>query len=123
MGQMLISSGAVLALGILVLWWARACRNGTLPRNWLFGYRTAVTLKDKAAWDAVNRASAPFITIAGCGLLLGAVLGASFALLGLTGPFPTIVGGSFVWLVAWVLAAIVPAVRAERAYRQGLGKA
>lgn len=120
--EMLIASGVVLLVGVLVLWWASACRRGTLPRNWIFGYRTLLTLRDSSAWVAVNRASAPFITIAGGGLIVGAILGVILSLFDATEEVPLLVGSSIVWLVAWTLVGIVPAIRAERTYRQHLDK-
>lgn len=120
MAEMLFASGGVLGAGILALRWARACRRGTLPRNWILGYRTPLTLRDKTAWEAVNRASAPFILIAGSGLILAGIAGAVLALTHTTDIVPVVVGSSIVWLIAWILIGLVPAVRAERAYRQRL---
>lgn len=117
--QLLIASGVVFALGTLVLWWARACWRGTLPQNWILGFRTRLTLRDPAAWKAVHRALAPCVAVAGVGLLLGALGGVLLALLGARNAAPVFLGSSVIWLFAWLLIGLVPAIRAERAYKRG----
>ncbi|KRC60864.1 hypothetical protein ASE14_07825 [Agromyces sp. Root81] len=112
------ASAVILAVGVLVLWWARECRRGTLPRNWIFGYRTKLTLSDDQAWVVVNRASAPFIAIAGFGLIVAAIVGIIAALVGASAVASALIGSSIVWLLGWVLIGIIPAARAARKYQE-----
>lgn len=122
MAETLIASAAVLVAGLLVLWWARACRHGTLPKNWVLGYRTPLTLRDREAWIAVNRASAPLIAIAGVGPIAAAVVGIVLSLIGVLKATPVLLGSSLVWILIWALLGILPAARAERAYRRQSNK-
>lgn len=67
-GQLAASFGVV-GLGVLLLWWAGASRNGTLPRQRFLGHRTPLTFSSHEAWVVVNRALAPILTVAGLGTL------------------------------------------------------
>lgn len=118
--ELVIASSALLVLGLLILWWARACRRGTLPRNWIFGYRTVLTLRDQDAWVSVHRATAPYLLIAGIGVTGAAVIGIVLAVTGVTDVVPALLGSSIGWLLVWVLISFVPAVRAERNYKRAL---
>ncbi|QZY52384.1 SdpI family protein [Leucobacter tenebrionis] len=114
--QELMGSGLVLIAGLLVLRWARISREGTLPRNRLLGYRTTLTLRNHDAWIVVHRAAAPCLTVAGLGLVAGAIGSAILILLG-TARVPTIIlGSSVVWLLGWVLIGLVPAARAAKRF-------
>lgn len=110
----------VLVAGLLALWWARASRRGTLPQNWIFGYRTPLTLKDKNAWVTVNRASAPFAIIAGIGAGIASLVSSILALLGMESISPAFLGSGLGWLVIWTLLGILPAHRAARTYKRTL---
>lgn len=112
----IVASLIVLVLGLLTTWWANASWRGTLPRNWILGYRTKLTLSDKNAWVAVNSASAPSVLIAGVGASLAAVVGAVLATVNLEIITPVFLGGGIVWLLGWVLAGLVPARRASKRY-------
>ncbi|WP_054686012.1 SdpI family protein [Microbacterium sp. No. 7] len=117
----LIGAALVAALALLVLWWARACRRGTFRRSRIAGYRTALTLRDDHAWVAVHRAASPFLAVAGVGALVGTIAGAVLALAGVAGAAAAL-GASVAWVLPWVLLwallGLIPAVRAERAYRR-----
>lgn len=115
-----ISSLLVVLAGLLVLWWARAAHRGTLRRNPLFGYRTALTLKDENAWIAVNRASAPWAAAAGAGAILAGLAAMIVALLGQQSIAPVFLGSGLIWLLAWSLLGIIPAQRAARSYKRAL---
>lgn len=115
---LLAASLAVVTAGFFVLWWARACRRGTLRRNWVFGYRTLLTLRDDQAWVTVNRAPAPLLTIAAVGVIAGGATALVLTLVGGSAPVPALLGSSIVWLLVWIVASVVAAVRAERRYKQ-----
>jgi len=114
---MLVAAALVFALGLLTLWWARACLRGTLPRNRIFGYRTRLTLSSTTAWVATHRAAGPFVVVAGLGASIAALVGAVLALTGHDAASPAFFGGGLVWLLAWVLVGIVPAHRAAKRLR------
>ncbi|MFJ3391603.1 SdpI family protein [Leifsonia aquatica] len=115
---LVVGSAAIVVIGSLVLWLARACRSATLPRNWILGYRTAVTLRDANAWAAVNRAPAPYLFIAGIGMIVAALAGLLLALAGATDLAPGFLGSACAWLILWVVVGYFPALRAERAYKR-----
>jgi hypothetical protein len=50
-----LAAVAVIVVGGLVLWWARACGRGTFRRNAILGYRTPLTLANNDAWIAVRK--------------------------------------------------------------------
>ncbi|WP_058596295.1 SdpI family protein [Microbacterium testaceum] len=113
-----VASLLVLVAGLLSLWWARASWRGTLPQNWLFGYRTPLTLSDKDAWTTVNRAPAPFAAVGGIGASAAAVMALVLTLLGLSSIAPAFFGAGLGWLLLWTVLGIVPAHRAGRNYKR-----
>lgn len=110
----------VLIAGLLALWWARASRRGTLPQNWIFGYRTPLTLRDKNAWVTVNRASARFAIIAGVGAGIAGLVAIILALVGIEDISSVLLGSGLGWLLIWTLLGVIPAHRAARMYKQTL---
>ncbi|WZH36352.1 MAG: SdpI family protein [Microbacterium enclense] len=111
------ASVLVLVAGLLALWWARASLRGTLPRNWLLGYRTPLTLSDKDAWTTVNRAPAPFALTGGIGAGIAALAALVLALFGAGAIAPAFLGVGMAWLLLWTILGIIPAHRAARRYR------
>ncbi|KIP53568.1 hypothetical protein [Leucobacter komagatae] len=114
-GQLAGSYG-VIGFGVLLLWWAAASRRGTLPRQWLLGHRTSLTLSSHDAWVAVNRALAPTIAAAGLGAVgAGVVAMSAFVVraekLGL---FAFLVG--IAWGVIVSCGSVVPGAIASRRY-------
>lgn len=84
----LIGPSIALIVGLLVLWWGIACRNGRFPRNPILGYRTVAALRSTHAWDAAHRGYAPWIilsgvvlTVAGIVAFVGLIAGAGEVLL------------------------------------------
>jgi uncharacterized membrane protein len=112
------ASVLVLLAGLLALWWARASWRGTLPQNWLFGYRTPLTLSDKDAWETVNRAPAPFAAAGGVGAGTAAVVALVLTVFGLNSVAPALLGAGLGWLLLWTLLGIIPAHRAGRNYKR-----
>ena len=108
----------VLVAGLLALWWARASRRGTLPQNWIFGYRTPLTLRDKNAWVTVNRASARFAIIAGVGAGIASLVAIILALVGFQNISSVLLGTGLGWLLIWAILGVIPAHRAARMYKQ-----
>ncbi|QNA92707.1 SdpI family protein [Microbacterium sp. Se63.02b] len=60
-------AGVMVLFGAALLWWARASRRGTFPRQRILGYRTSRTLRDGDAWVSAHRAMAPLLFVAGGG--------------------------------------------------------
>lgn len=69
-------TGPALAIivGLLVLWWGVACRNGRFPRNPILGYRTVTALRSTPAWNAAHRGYAPWIILSGVVLAVAGVV-------------------------------------------------
>ncbi|WP_449406884.1 SdpI family protein [Microbacterium maritypicum] len=116
----LITPVLIAAVGALVVWYADACRRGTVRRQRILGYRTALTLRDPKAWIAVHRAVAPLLYIAGGGAVLAGMAGAALALFGITAAVPFVLGGAVVWLLLCTVLSGLPGAAAARGYR-GLG--
>ena len=112
----LVAPALIVLLGGLVIRFASACRRGRVRRQWLLGYRTALTLRDPKAWNIVHRAMAPALYTAGTGALLGGVGGATLILFGATAAAPFALGGAVVWLILWILLSGVPGAAAARNY-------
>ncbi|MBN9630740.1 MAG: SdpI family protein [Actinobacteria bacterium] len=121
MAGIYIAALVVAIVGVLVLWWARACFRGTLRRNAVIGYRTPLTLRDDAAWKTVHRAIAPFLFVAGAGPVLGAALAAALALAGAETAAQGSLAGSAGWIILWVVLAIIPGHLRARSYKKALG--
>ncbi|MDF2993475.1 MAG: SdpI/YfhL protein family [Microbacterium sp.] len=115
--EIVAASVLVLVATLLTLWWARATRRGTLPRNWLLGYRTPLTLSDEDAWTTVNRASAPFALTGGIGAGISALAALVLAVFGGGAVAPAFLGVGTAWLLLWTVLGIIPAHRAARRYR------
>lgn len=118
MAGIYIAASVVAIVGILVLWWARACFRGTLRRNAIIGYRTRLTLRDDGAWKAVHRAIAPFLFVAGAVPVLGAALAAALALTGAATAAQGSLAISAGWIILWVLLAIIPGHLRARSYKK-----
>lgn len=112
-----ISPLLVAVVGALTVWYADACRRGTVRRQWILGYRTALTMRDANAWTTVHRAMAPPLYAAGAGAALGGLACTLLALVGATGALPAVLGGSLVWLLLGVVLSGLPAAAAARAYQ------
>ncbi len=80
----LVAPFLLTAVGALVVWYADACRRGTVRRQRILGYRTALTMCDPKAWIVVHRAMAPLFYIAGGGAVLAGLAGGALVLLGIT---------------------------------------
>lgn len=113
----LIGPILVAAVGALVLWYADACRRGTVRRQRILGYRTALTLRDPKAWITVHRAMAPVLYIAGAGAFLAGLVGALMVLLGTTAAVPFVLGSAVVWLLLGTVLSGLPGAAAVRDYR------
>ena len=107
----------VAVIAALTLWYADACRRGTVRRQWILGYRTALTMRDANAWTTVHRAMAPLLYAAGAGAALGGAAGILLALVGATEALPAVLGGSLIWLLLGVMLSGLPAAAAARAYQ------
>lgn len=114
----IIGALSIIAFSVLVLWWSRACRNGTFSKQWVFGYRTPLTLKDKDAWIAVHRAASSLIFVAGGGAIVIALVGVILEFAKASTAAPAFIGGSAVWLIVWILLSGIPAMSAARSYKQ-----
>ena len=110
----IVAALAVGAFGVLLVWWAGACRRGTFRRNPVLGYRTPLTLRDDGAWLAAHRAAARYLTWAGVGTVVGGVAGAVAIWAGLRVAAVVLVGGAILWALALTIGAGFPAVRAAR---------
>lgn len=84
----LIGPSIAVIVGLLVLCWGIACRNGQFPRNPILGYRTVAAMRSTPAWNAAHRGYAPWIILSGLVLataggvaLIGSLAGADGVLL------------------------------------------
>lgn len=116
----LVAPFLIAAVGALVVWYADACRRGTVRRQRILGYRTALTMRDPKAWITVHRATAPMFYLAGGGAVLAGLAGGGLAMLGITAAVPFVLGGAIVWLLLWTVLSAIPGAAAARDYR-GLG--
>ena len=103
----LIGPSIAIIVGLFVLWWGVACRNGRFPRNSILGYRTVAAMRSTPAWNAAHRGYAPWIILSGLVLaaaggvaLIGTLAGAGEVLL------PALVVGMVVLLVAMVAGGV-----------------
>ncbi|NIG66777.1 hypothetical protein GLO27_19155 [Microbacterium sp. Be9] len=88
----LVAPFLIAAVGALVVWYADACRRGTVRRQRILGYRTALTMRDPKAWITVHRATAPMFYLAGGGAVLAGLAGGGLAMLGITAAVPFVLG-------------------------------
>lgn len=116
----LVAPFLIVAVGALVVWYADACRRGTVRRQRILGYRTALTMRDPRAWITVHRAMAPMSYLAGGGAVLAGLAGGALMLLGITAAVPFVLGGAIVWLLLWTVLSGLPGAAAARDYT-GLG--
>lgn len=100
----LIGPSIALIVGLLILWWGIACRNGRFPRNLILGYRTVAALRSTPGWNAAHRGYAPWIilsgvvlTVAGIVAFVGVLAGAGEVLL------PALGAGIVVLLAAMIV--------------------
>lgn len=113
-----IGALVIVVVSVLVLLWGRACKNGTFSKQWVFGYRTPLTLKDKNAWVVVHRAAAPLIFVAGWGAIAIALIGVILQLAQVGTVATAFIGGAVIWLLVMILLAAFPAMAAGRSYKQ-----
>lgn len=114
----LVARFLIAAVGALVVWYADACRRGTVRRQGILGYRTALTMRDPQAWIVVHRAMAPLFYIAGGGAVLAGLAGGALVLLGITAAVPIVLGGAIVWLLLRTVLSVLPGAAAARDYRE-----
>lgn len=114
----LIGAALVVLLGLLVLWWARASQRGTLRQQWIFGYRTALTLNDKNAWITVHKATAPYLYIGGFGAIGAGVVAGVLSVTELGNTAAVLLGVAVGWVLLWVIVSFFPAAAAARAYKR-----
>lgn len=118
-----VGSLLVIAVAALVLWWASACKRGTLRRNHILGYRTPFTLSDDDVWATVNRAIAPFLFIAGIGAIFGAVVALVVGLIGAPEAGAIMIVGSVAWILVWFVLTLIPAHARARALKKRMATA
>lgn len=105
--------------GLAVLWWGRACRAGTFPKNAVVGYRTRASMQSTAAWVAAHRGSAPALIGSGVLLTAAGVTSIGAVLLGVPGMAgPVLTAGIVVLLLGLILGGVL----AHRALRRHLGQ-
>lgn len=114
----LIGAALVVLLGLLVLWWARASQRGTLRQQWIFGYRTALTLSDRNAWITVHKATAPYLYIAGFGAITAGIVAGILSFTELETPAAVLLGTAIGWVLLWIIVSFFPAAAAARSYKR-----
>ena len=118
MVEAVIGSCVALGLGAVVLWWGRACQSGKLPQNWILGYRTKLTLTNEQAWVAVHKAAAPWILLAGTGVVIAGLTGVVLALINELTAARVALGLSAPWVLLWVLVGFTVSSRAAKTYKK-----
>ncbi|WP_449281961.1 SdpI family protein [Leucobacter sp.] len=103
-------------VGLLVLWWGVACRNGRFPRNPILGYRTVAALRSTPVWNAAHRGYAPWIILSGVALIVAGILAVAGVLAGAGGVLLSALGVGIVVLLAAVIAGGFFAHRSLAAY-------
>lgn len=114
----LISAALVVLLGLLVLWWARASQRGTFRQQWMLGYRSALTLRDKNAWITVHKAIVPSLYAGGFGAVAAGVVAGILLLIKLDSGAAVLLGVGTGWVLLWVVVSFFPASAAARAYKR-----
>ncbi|QYM62841.1 SdpI family protein [Microbacterium sp. Se5.02b] len=114
-------AGVMVLFGAALLWWARASRRGTFPRQRILGYRTSRTLRDGDAWVSAHRAMAPLLFVAGGGVVLAALAAATAVLVGHADVGRVLLGGAVVWGLVLVIGSALPAASAARSTRDTSG--
>lgn len=115
---MTLAIGAILVvlLGALFAWWAWLCSRGMFRRQWVIGYRTALTLRDDEAWAQVHRALAPTLLVAAVGCIMAGVGALVLLLAGLDSAAQVSVGVAPAWVLVWIVIGFFPARRAAKSY-------
>lgn len=101
LGSAAMLAGLFVLSGVLVAVLSWKLRSGSIGRNRVVGLRLPSTLRSDAAWEAGQRAFAPFGVAAGVGC---AVLGAALLLRPTEGVALVIASAASIWLV------VVPAI-------------
>jgi len=104
----------VAVFAVLLAWWSRAAQKGRLPRNWILGYRSRLTMRDTRAWREVNAATSLPLAVAATGAAVGAVVAVIIAVTGSAASAAGALGLGLVWALVWVLGGLVPAHRVAR---------
>ena len=100
----LIGPSIMVIVGLLVLWWGIACRNGRFPRNLILGYRTAAALRSTPAWNAAHRGYAPWIILSGVVLVVAGIVAFVGVLVGADTVVPPTLGLGIVVLLSAMIA-------------------
>lgn len=119
----MIAAIVMLAAGIALVWLAASSKRGKFARNHLVGIRTGTTLASDAGWAAGHKAASRQMSVAGWGVIIGAILaaaGGALALLGVSEDaansiIAALILASSAWAVAWLLVSARTANRAARA--------
>ena len=96
MGSAVLLGGLFVLSGILVAVLSRKLASGSIGRNRTMGLRLRSTMRSDAAWEAGQRAFAPYGVAAGAGC---AVLGSALLLRPTEGLAVFIASAASVWLV------------------------
>lgn len=112
----LIGPSSGLIVGLLILWWGIACRNGRFPRNPILGYRTIAALRNAPAWNAAHRGYAPWIILAGSVLAVAGLVAFVGVLAGAGEVLLPALGVGIIVLLAAIIVGGVFAHRALVAY-------
>lgn len=112
----LIGPSIALIVGLLVLWWGIACRNGRFPRNPILGYRTVAALRSTPAWNAAHLGYAPWIILAGVVLAVAGIVAFVGVLVGAGEVLLPALGAGIVVLLAAMIVGGVFAHRSLAAY-------
>ncbi len=112
LGSAILLGAMLIAAGILLVVVALKSRSGTLPRNWVVGLRTPLTLASDEAWDTAHRAGAPALMV---GAVATIVAGVALLFRPANGAGLVIALGGVGWLLGWVFRAAQLGIRAARA--------
>lgn len=112
----LIGPAIAVIVGLLVLWWGVACRNGQFPRNPILGYRTVAALRSTPAWNAAHRGYAPWIILSGVVLAVAGMIAFVGVLAGAVNAVPPTLGLGIVVLLVTMIVGGFFAHRSLAAY-------
>ncbi len=98
MGSAALLGGLFMVSGLLVAWLSRKLASGSIGRNRVMGLRLRSTMRSDAAWDAGQRAFAPYGVAAGVGC---ALLGSTLLLRPTEGLGVVIASAASIWLVVF----------------------